>query len=573
MAKESSLKEARRRFVEVSDRVRADGFNWSEFLTCAARNHKYELRDQLLIYDQRPNAVACADIDLWNKHFHRYVNKGTKSVRLLSPDGKKVRHVFDITDTRPGFGHEFDEPPYVWQVEPEDVADVSARLSEVYGIGGNMRSQIAGIAREFSLNLERRGDLLYARANNDDERRKLTDLLSNSVEYYLLTRCGLEPYVEDYNFEGISELEKSTVMRLGTVTNGFSRGVLDNVERVVRENNERRKIDAEEQLTRWSIGSELHDGRGIDGGGRPGVRGIGDEAGRRPDDISRGGLDGSGQGRLAGRNSDEGDGERNAVRESSGHMDTVPDGEAETATEAVDEVRENASEISGGMESTDSPRIGRESAASLSGSTGTGESDEKRVNGTAREPEPAARQRNRSDGMGTTHEQSGHDSGRNSDDQRNIQLDLFDLMEEAEDIEEVEKISSVSSISGVENVLIDSHNTGNIEEISNIETDDQAPASDQLETADQVEQEAAKETPEPSLLETVINLRPESVEVKTASQPRTNYRITNEDLGVGGAKTKYRNNVEAIRTLKTIESEGRLATPEEQEILSRYVGW
>ena len=355
MAKESSLSEARRRFVEVSDRVRSDGFNWSEFLTCAARNHKYEFRDQLLIYDQRPNAVACADIDLWNKHFHRYVNKGTKSVRLLSPDGQKVRHVFDITDTRPGFGHEFDEPPYVWQVEPEDVADVSARLSEEYGIGGNLRSQIAGIAREFSLNLERRGDPLYAQAKNDDERRKLTDLLSNSVEYYLLTRCGLEPYIEDYNFEGISELEKTTVMRLGTVTSGFSRGVLDNVERVVRLNNERRKIDAEEQLTRWNIGSELHDGRGIDGGGRPSIRGIGDEAGGRPDDLPRGGLDGVGQGRPAGGDSDEGGRGRNAVRESSGHLDTVSDGEAETATLSANEVRENAVEISGGMESADSP--------------------------------------------------------------------------------------------------------------------------------------------------------------------------------------------------------------------------
>ena len=156
MAKESSLSEARRRFVEVSDRVRADGFNWSEFLTCAARNHKYEFRDQLLIYDQRPNAIACADIDLWNKHFHRYVNRGTKSVRLLSPDGQKVRHVFDITDTRPGFGHEFDEPPYVWQIEPEDSQDVSARLNQAYGVSGELGVQIAGISRTFAQNLERK---------------------------------------------------------------------------------------------------------------------------------------------------------------------------------------------------------------------------------------------------------------------------------------------------------------------------------------------------------------------------------------------------------------------------------
>ena len=54
---------------------------------------------------------------------------------------------------------------------------------------------------------------------------------------------------------------------------------------------------------------------------------------------------------------------------------------------------------------------------------------------------------------------------------------------------------------------------------------------------------------------------------------RNNFRITDDHLGEGGAKTKFRNNVAAIQILKKIESEERLATPEEQEILSRYVGW
>lgn len=54
---------------------------------------------------------------------------------------------------------------------------------------------------------------------------------------------------------------------------------------------------------------------------------------------------------------------------------------------------------------------------------------------------------------------------------------------------------------------------------------------------------------------------------------RHNFQITDENLGVGGEKTKYQYNVEAIRTLKQIEAEKRLATPEEQTILSRYVGW
>ena len=56
-------------------------------------------------------------------------------------------------------------------------------------------------------------------------------------------------------------------------------------------------------------------------------------------------------------------------------------------------------------------------------------------------------------------------------------------------------------------------------------------------------------------------------------EQRRNFRITDGHLGEGGAKTKFHNNVAAIQTLRKIESEGRLATPEEQEILSRYVGW
>ena len=56
-------------------------------------------------------------------------------------------------------------------------------------------------------------------------------------------------------------------------------------------------------------------------------------------------------------------------------------------------------------------------------------------------------------------------------------------------------------------------------------------------------------------------------------EQRRNFRITDGHLGEGGAKTKFHNNVAAIQTLRKIESEGRLAAPEEQEILSRYVGW
>ena len=60
---------------------------------------------------------------------------------------------------------------------------------------------------------------------------------------------------------------------------------------------------------------------------------------------------------------------------------------------------------------------------------------------------------------------------------------------------------------------------------------------------------------------------------ETPVTPARNFRISDDHLGEGGPKQKFTRNVEAIRTLQTLESENRDATPEEQEILSRYVGW
>ena len=74
--------------------------------------------------------------------------------------------------------------------------------------------------------------------------------------------------------------------------------------------------------------------------------------------------------------------------------------------------------------------------------------------------------------------------------------------------------------------------------------------------------------------------RGEGRESRTETEPPSttpaelhNFRITDDDLGAGGLKTKFRANMDAIHLLKTLEEEERLATPEEQETLSRYVGW
>ena len=82
----------------------------------------------------------------------------------------------------------------------------------------------------------------------------------------------------------------------------------------------------------------------------------------------------------------------------------------------------------------------------------------------------------------------------------------------------------------------------------------------------------AEEAPLPEPVRSAPNIS-NVPEISTAKAEKHNYTITDEALGTGGAKTKFKNNVAAIRLLNELEFEKRLATPEEQEVLAKYVGW
>ena len=73
--------------------------------------------------------------------------------------------------------------------------------------------------------------------------------------------------------------------------------------------------------------------------------------------------------------------------------------------------------------------------------------------------------------------------------------------------------------------------------------------------------------------EAQAQLPPEKEKTEKPADRRRNYRITDDALGVGSAKEKFRNNMAAIRLLHELQIENRLATPDEQEVLSKYVGW
>lgn len=93
---------------------------------------------------------------------------------------------------------------------------------------------------------------------------------------------------------------------------------------------------------------------------------------------------------------------------------------------------------------------------------------------------------------------------------------------------------------------------------------------DEIKRRDQRESKTEKSDIKPEIITAPDKKSEQKVKVDEKTQ---NFTITDDNLGEGGAKTKFKNNLLAIQILKQIESEDRMATPEEQEILSKYVGW
>lgn len=78
---------------------------WQNFLAAACRNYKCRFDEQLLIFAQRPDAVAVAQLETWNKQFRRWVNKDSKGIAVFDPKGRRntLKYYFDVSDTHEGY--------------------------------------------------------------------------------------------------------------------------------------------------------------------------------------------------------------------------------------------------------------------------------------------------------------------------------------------------------------------------------------------------------------------------------------------------------------------------------------
>ena len=77
--------------------------NWTKFLTTSSRLYKYPFKEQVLIYAQRPNATACASVEIWNQLMNCWINHGAKGIALID-EGRfsKLKYVFDVSDVHKG---------------------------------------------------------------------------------------------------------------------------------------------------------------------------------------------------------------------------------------------------------------------------------------------------------------------------------------------------------------------------------------------------------------------------------------------------------------------------------------
>lgn len=213
---------------ETLKEITQNGESWIKFLNTASNNYKYSFNEQVLIYAQKPNATACADIETWNKKLRRWVNKGAKGIALLSMEnGRNVlRHVFDISDTHSGINKDFK----LWEIKPSYENEIIETLENSFG-NLEVKSNLAEAIYSASINLVEDnyqdylvdlkevldGSLLEGMQDIDLEGNFIV-LLAKSISYMAMKRCGIDPteHFNVSNFEIISSFNnKRVVSRLG----------------------------------------------------------------------------------------------------------------------------------------------------------------------------------------------------------------------------------------------------------------------------------------------------------------------------------------------------------------------
>ena len=247
--------------AETSKEVARNEESWKKYLNTASRLYKYPFKDQLLIYAQRPDATACASIEIWNEKMHCWVNRGAKGIALIDDEGNThsgLRYIFDISDVHKA--RRIGRFPQLWEMREEHQQAVLDRLEGIYG-DTNKEAGFTDRIREIASRIaqdcygELASDMEYLKEGSFLEELdelniavRVRETLADSIAYTVLKRCGMEdaelseeiqfPYIHEFNTvetlshigDSISDLSKPVLMEIGKAIGAYDRENARNAE-------------------------------------------------------------------------------------------------------------------------------------------------------------------------------------------------------------------------------------------------------------------------------------------------------------------------------------------------------
>ena len=234
---------------EVAKDIAAKPEEWMRFLDTASRLYKYTFDEQLLIFAQRPEATAVASMEVWNKRMYRWIKKGSKGIALIdytSGPKNRLRYVFDISDTYKV--RNLGKDPALWVLPQDDRSIAADYLQRAYGLdegdgglAGTLHQAAQESVREWlpdafnELKLDVQGTFLEE-LDEQNQEVEFRDLMTDSVWYVLLKRCGIETeeYLSADSLRHITDFNDLRVLgHLGTAVNEICRPILMQLGRYV----------------------------------------------------------------------------------------------------------------------------------------------------------------------------------------------------------------------------------------------------------------------------------------------------------------------------------------------------
>jgi len=221
---------------------------WQGFLSSACRNYKCRFDEQLLIYAQRPDAVAVAKLETWNRQFKRWVNKDSKGIAVFDPKGRRntLKYYFDVSDTHEGYYGS--RPVPIWQMDERYEQAVMERLSDRFGDVES--TDLASALMETAKNaVEDNLQDYFSQLKDcmkDSFLEELDDfnigvvyrrLAANSVAFMLISRCGLDTneFFDRDDFADIVNFNTpATINAIGVATSDIAEMALREISQSIR---------------------------------------------------------------------------------------------------------------------------------------------------------------------------------------------------------------------------------------------------------------------------------------------------------------------------------------------------